>query len=142
MKLIGAALAVSAAQAFDFEYADHTPMIPYDCYSETPRLYGSENGNYVSDRDLMIGLDAYEHQLTRVTVCKDTCEGNIQGVMTTWAKWVDGVPTDEKRLNIIGKMTGLYYYDDSVAYAAAGVTVPEEADTYMQYYWFQEADEE
>ncbi len=87
----------------------------------------------------MIGLDAYKHKLTMVTVCTDLCSDMIQGVMTSWAKWVDGEQTDVKRLNIIGKMSGLYYYDDSVAYTAAGVTVPEEADTYMQLYWFQEA---
>ena len=142
MKLLGAALVAGAAQAIDYNYNVYglqDAFIPYDCYGETNRLYGAQKGNYLSDRTLMTGLDAYKHKLTKVTACVDQCSQKVQGVMTTWAKWVDGEQTDVKRLNIIGKMSGLYYYDDSVAYAAAGVTVPEEADTHMQLYWFQEA---
>lgn len=35
--------------------------IPYDCFSETQKAYGNEEGARVSDLDLMSGLDPVEH---------------------------------------------------------------------------------
>ena len=99
---------------------------------ETDYIHGNESNSKVSDLLTMTGLDARNHDLVQVTACVNQSTGLLSGVTTSWAKWSGGVQTDVKRLNIIGQMSGLYHFNDSVS-------VSEEADYTLQEYWFQEA---
>lgn len=131
MKYLATALALSAGQALAQDYATY---IPFDCYSEDIQVYGNETPNKVSDYLTMTGLDAYAHQLYEVTVCWNNDTDLITGVTTSWAKWVGGSPTDITRLNIIGRLSGLYHWND-------GRNVSDATDYLLQQFWFQDADQ-
>lgn len=127
MKLLATLLALGAGQAYaDTEYATY---IPIDCYSEDTAMSGNPNGNLVSDYRSMTGLDAYSHKLVGVTACVDNKKQIISGITTKWAKWSNGQQTDVKRLNIIGKLSGLYHFSD-------GTSVNDDGDELLQRYWF------
>ena len=132
MKLLATALALTAGQALANQ--NYTTYIPFDCYREDGVVYGNPAGNKVSDYVTMTGLDAYAHKLVGVTACKDNNTGLISGITTTWAKWSNGSQTDIKRLNIIGKLSGLYDFEDD-----SSAAINETADYILQQYWFQEA---
>ncbi len=130
MKLLATALALSASTAF--AHTDYATYIPFDCYSEDDVLYGDATGSKVSDYLTMTGLDAYAHKLVQVTACTNKETGLISGITTSWAKWNNGVQSDVKRLNIIGRMSGLYEFESN--------SFSNDADYILQQYWFQEAE--
>lgn len=110
MKLFAAALVAATASASGFE-----TYIPYDCYHESARVYGTRTDKKVSDMDIMTGLDAYAHRVSGITACLDLETNLISGVTTTFGKIneADLTYTDVKRLNLLGNMSGLYHYDDN-----------------------------
>lgn len=84
MKLFAAALVAAQASASQWE-----TYIPYDCYHESARVYGSETANKVSDMDVMTGLDAYAHRVSGITACINLDTNLISGVTTTFGKVVE-----------------------------------------------------
>jgi len=66
----------------------------------------------------------------------------IQGIATIWGHWDDKTRTwsNEKRLNTIGRMSGLVEFDNNKALSAAGLPAlqPGQAQA-MQRLWFQDA---
>jgi len=129
--VLAAADAAFAADAF----------IPYDCYTESVRLYGAPKGNKITDKELIAGLDINNSKLSAIAACTDMNTRLISGVTTTWGVW-DGVAnqwSDVKAMNTIGNMSGLQEYDDSAAASTAGVSLNEAANWALQAYWYQEA---
>ena len=121
MKLLTSALGIfAAAQAQNWE-----TYIPYDCFSESEFSFGNKDGTLVSDYTTMLGLDAANHQLIGITGCKDTVTNKITGLTTRWGKWNSGVVSDEVRLNIVGRLSGLYEFDDDSVLSAAGVSLTD-----------------
>ena len=43
------------------------------------------------------------------------------------------------RLNLLGRLSGLYHFDDNAALSASGVSLTDAQDILFQQYWFQEA---
>lgn len=85
MKLLSmATLALGAATAAARSYNDH---IPFDCFQETQKAFGNEEGSRVSDIDLMSGLDPNSHQLISISGCYDPNQQVITGVVSTYGKW-------------------------------------------------------
>ena len=63
------------------------PHIPYDCYTESSRIYGDNQGKDISDLDLISGLDIKESRLVAIAACTDMSTRLISGVKTTWGVW-------------------------------------------------------
>lgn len=130
MKVFATALALMAGSA-----VAHTidAYIPHDCFYEDTYLYGKTDGTKVSDYLNMTGLDAYAHKLVQVTACRNNQSGLLSGVTTKWAKWENGAQVDAQNLNMIGKMSALYHWSDSL-------NLDDARDYTIQQYWFQEAE--
>ena len=138
MKLLAASLGLMASElAFAQKYQTY---IPYDCYKESDKMYGDTVGEKVSDMEAMTGLDAYRHRMIAITGCVDQRTTLISGLTTVWGQW-DGVGwTDMQRLNVIGRLSGLYEFDDNGALAEYGAPSLDEGQLLaMQHYWYQEA---
>ena len=41
--------------------ATKSPYIPFDCHQESPRVYGLQEGDRVSDKDFISGLSVNDH---------------------------------------------------------------------------------
>ena len=60
----------------------------------------------------------------------------ISGVTATYAIWSGNQQTEIYRMNIIGKLTGLYEFDDNAALARSGLgTLTREQDYAFADYW-------
>ena len=118
--------------------------IPWDCYTEAPRIYGDPKGTKVSDKDLISGLDIRNSRLTAVSACTDMQTRLISGVTTTWGIWdsVNNRWTGVKAMNTAGYMSGLQEFNDVGAAAAVGISLSQDADWALQQYWYQEASPE
>ena len=117
-------------------------QIPYNCYRESREIFGTDHGVKVTDILDMTGLSAYNHQLSAISTCTDTHIGLITGIVTVWGIWdeVASVWTNQLRLNSIGRMSGLYEFNDQAALEDAGLEpIKEGQDQALQMYWFQEA---
>lgn len=91
--------------------------IPFDCYTESERVYGKKQGNRKSDIDLISGLDAGSSRLTTLTACIDNDSNLISGVTTSYDLGkpdfdrVLGAEYSPKRMNIIGSLSGIHEFD-------------------------------
>ena len=99
---------LAAQQAYAQEQVVH---IPLDCYSESERVFGSKQGTRISDLNILSGLDALNSQLISVTACVDNNTNLISGITTNYGVWNGNEPTDIKRMNIIGNMSGLHKFN-------------------------------
>lgn len=140
MKLLTSALGIFAAAHAHKELYKWETYVPYDCYSESKFSFGNQEGTKVSDYTTMLGLDAAKDQLVGITACRDVRTSKITGLTTRWGQWANGVVTQEKRLNLVGRMSGLYHFDDNSALSSSGVSLTEAQDILFQQYWFQESD--
>ena len=129
--------------AIDQAVATHraVPFIPYDCYHESELSYGQKAGDRVSDLDLITGLDIHNDKLTAISACTDMSTFLITGITTTWGSWDSSTSTwtNVKRLNRLGKMSGLGEFDDNAALSSLGVTLDSAQDFELMQYWYQEA---
>lgn len=91
-----------------------TPHIPYDCYKESNRIYGNDEGTKVSDINLISGLNINNARLTAIAACTDMNTRLISGITSTWGVWdsVNNQWSDVKAMNTIGYMSGLQEFDD------------------------------
>ena len=113
--------------AIDQAFATHraVPFIPYDCYHESELSYGQKAGDRVSDLDLITGLDIHNDKLTAISACTDMSTFLITGIVTTWGTWDSSASqwTNVKRLNQLGRMSGLGDFDDNAVLSSIGVTL-------------------
>ena len=139
MKLITAAIGLVASE-FALAQQKYETYIHFDCYKESDKIYGDITQQKVSDLQTMTGLDAYRHRMIAITGCVDQKTTLISGLTTVWGKW-DGVGwTYMQRLNVVGRLAGLYEFDDNGALGEAGLpTLKEGQELALQRYWYQEA---
>ena len=79
----------------------------------------------------MTGLTLGQHRIKDITVCQDDTTKLITGLTSVW-----GIPsgegwTDEKRLDILGKLGAVYEFNDGSWNEAQRIA--------LNYYWYQEA---
>ena len=92
--------------------------------------------------EAMTGLDAYGHRLAAISGCIDRHTTLISGLTTVWGIWDSEIEewTDLQRLNIIGRLSGLYEFDDSGVLSENGLPFLEEGqELALAHYWYQEA---
>lgn len=91
-----------------------TPHVTWDCYQETAETYGNPAGNKVSDKNNIAGLDIQNSKLTAISACTELSTGLISGITTTWGIWDSATSawTNVKRMNKIGKMSGVQEFND------------------------------
>ena len=92
--------------------------------------------------EAMTGLDAYGHRLAAITGCVDRHNELISGLTTVWGIWDSDREewTDMQRLNIIGRLSGLYEFDDNAVLSEYGLPFLEEGQALaLAHYWYQEA---
>lgn len=61
--------------------------------------------------NIISGLDALNSQLISVTACVDNHTNLISGITTNYGVWNGDEPTDIKRMNILGNMSGLHKFN-------------------------------
>ncbi len=139
MKLFAASLSLMATElAMAQKYQTY---IPYDCYRESDKLYGDKTDAKVSDMEAMTGLDAYRHRIIAITGCVDSRTTLISGLTTVWGMWDGGSSyTDVQRLNVVGRLSGLYEFPDNDALSNEGLSSLDDGQLLaLQHYWYQEA---
>ena len=116
-----------------------TPHVPWDCYQQTVETYGNPAGKIVSDKNNIAGLDIQNSKLTAISACTELSTGLISGITTTWGIWdsTNSVWTNVKRMNKIGKMSGVQEFNDKQY--MSGVSYTSELDKAIAKYWYQEA---
>ena len=62
----------------------------------------------------------------------------ITGITTTWGTWDSSTSawTGVKRLNKVGKMSGLGEFNDNSALSSLGVTLDSAQDFELMEYWY------
>ena len=141
MKLFNTVLGLLAAEVAHGA-SDIFPFIPFDCYEEGQLLHGNSSGTKISDKSLISGLDIQNSKLKSIASCIDNNTKLISGIVTTWGTWDSNSNawTDVKRMNIIGKLSGLQSFDDQGVMTAADLgTLSSAAKTEFKQYWYQEA---
>ena len=95
--------------------------VPIDCYQESGRAFGNQQGTKLSDIDLLSGLHPLNHKLNTISACTDMATNLISGVVTSYAEWNNGQQINVYRMNILGKMSARTEFDDNAALARAGL---------------------
>ena len=119
--------------------AAQSVFTPYDCYEESEEVFGSREGKKVTDIVDITGLSAFDSKLAALSLCEDQSRNLVSGIVTVWGNWDETTRDwkDLKRLNAIGRMSGLYEFDDYKALAAAGLPpIQPGQDLPLQKYWY------
>jgi len=140
MKLLAASIGLITLE-LALAQEKYQTYIPYDCYQESDKLYGdSTEKTKISDMEAMTGLDAYGHRLAAISACIDRHTTLISGITTVWGIWDGTAWTDLQRLNIIGRLSGLYEFPDNDVLSEYGLPFLEEGQQLaLAHYWYQEA---
>ena len=110
--------------------------IAYDCWGETVRAYGKHEGQRVSDMKLLTGLDAARHKLVSISACTDMKTRLISGVTTTYAIWEGAEQNTLLRMNLLGRVSEYYQYDDNAVLKAAGLQeLNDDQKAAFDQYW-------
>ena len=130
MKLFNTVVGLFAAEMV-YGSTDIFPFIPYDCYEEGQLLHGNTSGTKVTDKSLISGLDITNSKLKSIAACMDMSTKLLSGVVTTWGTWDANSNswTNVKRMNIIGRLSGLQSFDDQAPLTSANLgTLSSAAD--------------